>query len=141
QDFPKECGSCWAFASVAALESQVLRAPGPALRLSEQILVSCDTANGNDGCDGGFIQNAAAFLSSLGTPEDSMYPYAASNGTCPGTRGGWTNDAYKINSWSWVPNTVQNGDTVASIANIQTALNSYGPLPTTMVACDDFDNY
>ncbi|MDM8552098.1 C1 family peptidase [Desulfobacterales bacterium HSG2] len=43
------CGSCWAFASVGALESKILIAGGPRYDLSEQQLLSCA---GYD-CDGG----------------------------------------------------------------------------------------
>lgn len=50
------CGSCWAFAAVAALESKILIAGGPEYNLSEQQLVSCNTEH--YGCCGGFIYAA-----------------------------------------------------------------------------------
>jgi C1A family cysteine protease len=47
------CGSCWAFAAVAAFESKILIAGGPEYNLSEQQQISCNTEN--FGCCGGYI--------------------------------------------------------------------------------------
>ncbi len=47
-----QCGSCWAFSSVSAVESSHKIASGTLLSLSEQQLVDCSTAN--YGCNGGW---------------------------------------------------------------------------------------
>lgn len=47
------CGSCWAFSVVGAVESVTAIATGTLLSLSEQQIVDCDKASGNDGCNGG----------------------------------------------------------------------------------------
>uniref|UniRef100_A0A158PAN0 Pept_C1 domain-containing protein n=1 Tax=Angiostrongylus cantonensis TaxID=6313 RepID=A0A158PAN0_ANGCA len=47
-----QCGSCWAFAAVASVESAYAIVKGPLVRLSEQELIDCDTQN--YGCNGGF---------------------------------------------------------------------------------------
>ncbi len=71
------CGSCWAFATAAALESSVLReantpitTENPDLNLSEQVLVSCGTSGSNDAgsCSGGVIQYASDYIRDTGLP-------------------------------------------------------------------------
>jgi C1A family cysteine protease len=51
-----ECGSCWAFSAVGALESALYVATGGALvKLSEQQLIDCSIVSG---CDGSFPSDA-----------------------------------------------------------------------------------
>ena len=47
-----QCGSCWAFSSVCALEGAHYMATGTLAQFSEQQLVDCSTAN--YGCNGGW---------------------------------------------------------------------------------------
>ena len=80
------CGSCWAFATTAALESALLRSGVPATGLdkSEQVMVSCGTSGGNDAgtCDGGYINRTYDFIENTGLPAETCYPYTATDGTC-----------------------------------------------------------
>lgn len=46
------CGSCWAFATVAAIEAQHAIKKGALVSLSEQEMVDCDDKN--NGCNGGY---------------------------------------------------------------------------------------
>jgi len=52
-----QCGSCWAFSTVAYLESQVLIKTSKAATFSEQQLVDCDKGS-DQGCNGGLMQTA-----------------------------------------------------------------------------------
>ncbi len=127
------CGSCWAFATTAALESNVLIVNGiSALNLAEQILLSC---SGAGSCNGGYIDRASNFIRDTGLPSESYYPYTATNGQCSSALTGWQNTASQISSWHWVTTT---SPTVDAIKN---DLNTYGPLVTTMDVYSDFYYY
>lgn len=50
-----ECGSCWAFAVSATLESAYAKRFGKLVKMSEQFLVDCDSLD--NGCNGGMPGN------------------------------------------------------------------------------------
>ncbi len=120
------CGSCWAFAASAALESQVLIAqntPGVDLNLSEQVLVSC----GNSGnCGGGYISSASNFIRDVGLPLENCYSYLATNGSCVNACPNWQNNTYQTTNWHWVTSYYP------SLDALKNALYQYGPFVTTM---------
>lgn len=81
------CGSCWAFAAVAAIESSYLIKNKVALDLSEQQLVSCSDIYGNGGCNGGWPASALKYPLNYGMTTEAAYPYVARTGTCAQTGG------------------------------------------------------
>ncbi len=78
------CGSCWAFATVGAMESHLLRELGVGPEnLSEQQQISCNTAN--YGCSGGY-SSAVRYWEGPPQPDkgpidESVFPYTASDST------------------------------------------------------------
>ena len=78
-----QCGSCWAFSANAAFESAA-KINGFALySYSEQELVDCSTAEGNEGCNGGWMSSAFEYvIKTGGLQTESTYPYAAKDQPC-----------------------------------------------------------
>uniref|UniRef100_A0AAV1U1F5 Peptidase C1A papain C-terminal domain-containing protein n=1 Tax=Peronospora matthiolae TaxID=2874970 RepID=A0AAV1U1F5_9STRA len=77
------CGSCWAFASIAALEAAQCLHHGDknASSYSKQQLVSCDTKN--FGCSGGAPVYALEYLRDNGVCTESSYEYTSTEGGEP----------------------------------------------------------
>lgn len=80
----KSCGSCWAFASCAALETFVWKKTGKLYDFSEQNLVDCDKSS--SGCGGGSITRAFTYTQKNGLQLEKDYPYKAKTLKCNYTK-------------------------------------------------------
>mmetsp|Transcript_23221 Transcript_23221/g.42738 ORF Transcript_23221/g.42738 Transcript_23221/m.42738 type:complete len:598 (+) Transcript_23221:70-1863(+) len=87
----KACGSCYAFAAVAAVESAWKIAGGPLVDLSEQDIVDCAAGTKMppalstlraQGCVGGWAPVALEYMKQEGLCSESSYPYIASATEC-----------------------------------------------------------
>lgn len=75
------CGSCYAFAATAAVESQYLIQKNQTLDLSEEYVLECDKPDYE--CQGGFAEHAFDVYQTSGVPAEECDPYTGTNGTCP----------------------------------------------------------
>jgi len=75
----QRCGSCWAFSTTGAVEGAYFVAQNKLLSFSEQQLVSCDH-NGDQGCNGGLMDNAFEYIEKEGISLESEYPYTSGGG-------------------------------------------------------------
>ena len=80
-----QCGSCWAFSSVGAIEGHLAiygnNTEDPLPSLSTQQLVDC--SKDNDGCDGGLMPLAFQYLRKIGLCREIDYPYKAKQNKNP----------------------------------------------------------
>ncbi|XP_027205961.2 cathepsin L-like [Dermatophagoides pteronyssinus] len=77
------CGSCWAFSAVGSMESAHALATGHLVELSEQELVDCSGSQGDNGCEGGWMDNGFKFvIQNHGIDTEKSYPYAGIDELC-----------------------------------------------------------
>ncbi len=131
------CGSCWAFAVTAAIESQILLSQGwygLDLDLSEQILISCGGVDVGS-CAGGWPYLASEFLAFTGTNIESSYPYIEADGSCSSADTYWQIGAFKFDSWG------ATGGNYTSVDAIKNSIFYSGPVAVWFEIYTDFYDY
>ena len=132
----KNCGSCWAFATVALLESKILIKENSEEDLSEQWLLSCNTAD--YGCDGGWWAHnwhagRTGICGGTGAVYENDFEYAASKIPCSGP---YTH-VFLLKDWAHVGST----HGVPSVSSIKQAIYDYGPVSAAVYVDELFQLY
>ena len=123
------CGSCWAFAATAELESFVKIYYGLETNLSEQQVVSCNPYGAD--CDGGWATAAYFVFQHTGAVLENCAPYLAANPpTAPCTQDEFLKYAW-TDGYDYIANNVE---------QIKTALQN-GPVCTGIDASPEFEAY
>merc|ERR1719238_525361 len=81
-----QCGSCWAFSTTGSVEGAYQIATGKLESFSEQELVDCAGSFGNQGCNGGLMDDGFKYIESKGDVLEATYPYVGKTGKCSSTK-------------------------------------------------------
>ena len=131
----KQCGSCWAFASIGVHESQIKRKSNDSnsvtdIDLAEQYLVSdCFPPADCGGLSLLDIPNLFNFHQDNGITEEKYFPYTAINSTCT-PYDDWQDKLFNIEGWYAVAD---------NIVAIKTALINEGPIWVGLYMSNSFD--
>ncbi|KAM3720267.1 Cathepsin [Dirofilaria immitis] len=120
------CGSCWAFSAVGALEGQHFLQTGKLINFSEQNLIDCSSNDNYDnyGCLGGFILEAFRYVvDNDGINTEESYPYDGYENSCRFSTGNIGTSAYGARSLP-VGDELQLQAAIAMIGPISVAINA-----------------
>ncbi|MFL6388941.1 MAG: C1 family peptidase [Terriglobales bacterium] len=131
---PVLCGSCWAFASNAVLESSYLALRKENVSASEQELVSCSSAG--TCARGGWW--AFGFLQKQGIESESNYPYEGQDSLCKSP----LNTEFRILPTDYlIQDAKQVRTAVPSDTDLKQALCAHGPLAVAFRATTNFTSF
>lgn len=83
----EDCGSCWAFAAIGAMQSTMAIKTNQLEEYSVQELVDCADKYDNNGCSGGLPANAYKYIVDNKIALNADYPYIAREQKCKAQSG------------------------------------------------------
>ena len=123
------CGSCYAFAAIANMESKLMIAGAGTHDFSENNAKECNwwetAGTGVGSCDGGNYHMMASLFSKKGTVLESCDPYVASDATCK------TTCSYQKTLLGW---RIISGSSIPDPGVLKSYIQNYGPVYTSMYA-------
>ena len=135
------CGSCWAFATVAPMETAIERFYATNEDISEQYLVSCNTDGW--GCEGGFWAHdyhqwkIPPSETEAGAVLEAEFPYEAKDLSCCDPNPCPKNHPYSIESWAYI----DTEETIPTVEELKQAIFDYGIVSVAVKAGDQFQGY
>ena len=126
-----QCGSCWAFSAVGAIEGAHAKKTGVLTSLSEQNLVDCAQNFGCRGCEGGWMSAGMEYvLYNNGIDTEESYPYTAVDERCHYNKSGIGATIKSVVN-------ITSGDDNALLYGVATV----GPISVAIDAEFDFQSY
>jgi len=102
-----QCGSCWSFSTTGSVEAchAIKYGASKIVALSEQNLIDCSVANGNQGCNGGLMTAAMDYIiANKGVDTEKSYPYTTSGpNDCEYKASNRPNPVATVTSYSNIP--------------------------------------
>jgi hypothetical protein len=122
------CGSCWAFASVGALEAAARLTDKVVYDVSEQQVMACNSFG--QGCGGGWFDAPYEVFSTYGAVPEECMPYQATDGIA--CIQGTSPPAIVATDFLLFEENVE---------SIKAAVYTYGPIACAMYVFDEFTRY
>jgi len=132
-----QCGSCWTFGVMGAIEGMNKVTTGTEVILSEQQLVDCDKDGINDGCNGGLTDYAYKYLTGKDLYTLDSYPYVSGQSGHGNSCQTGSPSGVKISGYFTVPGAGSGSQGDDALAK---ALMT-GPVTVTVAVDDKFANY
>jgi C1A family cysteine protease len=129
--FQGNCGSCWAFAATATVETSYKKFGNKTLDLSEQQLLNCTDGS----CGGWNISGTFNWLLSNSVCNEGKYPYRARDMECDRCR---LKSPFDIESFGRVE---RPGSTLQNRQKIKESICQYGSVTAYIVATESFKIY
>lgn len=101
----KECGACYAFAAIEAVEASYYLTYKRSLVLSVENIIDCtsEAPYTNSGCDGGCVFMSLKYIKEQGVAANETYPYTAGDSGSSSYCQSKINRPYKIQNYYPIP--------------------------------------
>lgn len=134
-----QCGSCWAFAAMGALESNIAVRSGQSIDASEQHALACAINRSGQragSCKGGNYESVFDWMIARKAATEDMVPYVGSDSQCSDPSDAPLSDL----AWGWVdPQASQKS--VPAPTEIKKAICEYGAVSAAVFVTPAFQDY